>query len=65
MKIAKICKKVGAYIVVNSDAHFSTAVGNVDPALAMLAEIDFPQELIVNADTGRFKDYLRACGISL
>ncbi|HIQ79835.1 MAG TPA: phosphatase [Candidatus Scatavimonas merdigallinarum] len=65
MKIAKACKKAGAYIVVNSDAHFSTAVGNADLALAMLAEIDFPQELVVNADTGRFKDYLRACGISL
>ena len=45
-------------IVVDSDAHFETEVGCFDQALAMLREIDFPQELILNASEQRLNDYL-------
>jgi hypothetical protein len=34
-------------------------VGEVSRAYQMLKEIDFPDELIINADLGRFKKYLR------
>lgn len=57
--IALCCKKHGVPIVVNSDAHFETDVKNHGAALAMLEEIDFPKELIVNASRGRLVDYLR------
>mgnify|MGYP004686567195 CR=1 FL=1 len=56
-KIALLCKKYGINIVVNSDAHFSSQVGVVDNAMAMLKEIDFPKELIINADVKKFSDY--------
>ncbi|MGO5076861.1 phosphatase [Oscillospiraceae bacterium LCP25S3_E10] len=59
VKIAELCKKFGARIIVNSDAHFSTAVGVFDDALAILKEIDFPQELIVNSSVESFKAYLK------
>ncbi len=47
-EIALKAKKIGTGIVVNSDAHFATSIGGVDKALAMLEDIDFPEELIVN-----------------
>lgn len=58
-KIALTCKKYGVPIVVNSDAHFETQVGSVGPALEMLSELDFPEELIVNASAERLNEYLR------
>lgn len=57
-KIAEACKKYGVSIVVNSDAHFQTEVGCFDNALSLLEEIDFPEELIVNASVGRLNEYL-------
>ncbi len=65
LEIAKICKRLSIPIVVNSDAHFSTRVGEVTDAMKMLEEIDFPQELIVNSDVNRFKSYLRERNIPL
>lgn len=58
-KIALACKEYDVPIVVNSDAHFETRVGSVKNALAMLEEIDFPEELILNASKERLLDYLR------
>ncbi len=57
-RIALACKKYGVPIVVDSDAHFETKVGSVGSALQMLAEIDFPEELILNASPERLNDYL-------
>ncbi len=59
MEIAKICKKCGASVIVNSDSHFCTQIGNVNHALDMLKEVDFPEELIVNSSVDRFKNYLK------
>ena len=56
--IALCCKKHGVPIVVDSDAHFETGVGEFRLALEMLAEIDFPEELILNASARRLDDYL-------
>ncbi len=58
-EIALCCKKYGVPIVVSSDAHFETSVKDHDAALEMLAEIDFPEALILNANKGRLLEYLR------
>ena len=63
--IAKICKKHNVPIVVNSDAHFSSLVGNFNSALMLLKEVDFPEELIVNANLIRFKNYLLSYNIEV
>ena len=47
-EIALKAKEIGTGIVVNSDAHFATSIGGFDKAVAMLEDIDFPEELIVN-----------------
>ena len=58
-EIALCCKKHGVPIIVSSDAHFETGVKDHASALKILEEIDFPEELIVNADLNRLVDYLR------
>ncbi len=62
-EIAKICKKTNTRIIVNSDAHFSTSVGDCESALKMLEKIEFPKELIVNSSVERFQAYLKEQGI--
>lgn len=59
-EIAMACKKYGAPIVVNSDAHFMDAIGCVKKAVTMLEEIDFPEELIMNLNAEKFIKYISA-----
>ena len=59
IEIAKMCKKHEVNIVVNSDAHFHTWVGEHTLALKMLEEIDFPERLIINSDYDRFLEIAR------
>jgi len=56
--IAETCKKLGASIVVASDAHICFDVGNFDAAIEMLTEIDFPEELIMNTSAEKFINYI-------
>ncbi|GHS95501.1 phosphatase [Synergistales bacterium] len=58
-KIASLCKKYGVRIAVNSDAHIFSNVGVADAALAMLGEIGFPEDLILNASASRVMDYVK------
>lgn len=57
-KIAEACMRYRVPIIVNSDAHFQTEVGEFRKALALLEEIGFPEELIVNASAERLNAYL-------
>ena len=57
-EIALACKKYKAPIVVNSDAHFMGEIGIVPKAVAMLEEMNFPEELIMNLNAERFIKYL-------
>jgi putative hydrolase len=61
--IALLCKKHRVPVVLNSDAHFYLSVGAVEAPARLLEEIDFPVELIVNADLKRFISYLETHGI--
>ncbi len=59
IKIIEVCKKHSVPIIVNSDSHFSTGVGCFEHSLALLEELDFPEELVVNSSVARFQAYLR------
>lgn len=48
-ELAKVCKKYGCKIAVNSDAHSIYTIGQTGNVPEMLRRIDFPQDLIVNA----------------
>ncbi|MDR0738648.1 MAG: phosphatase [Oscillospiraceae bacterium] len=58
-KIALLCKKYGVKVIVNSDAHFSTLIGNISSAGKLLEEIDFPLELIINNDKLALQEYIK------
>ena len=62
-EIAALCKKYRVPVIVDSDAHFALSIGRFSAAMDMLEEIDFPEELVINADSDRFWDYLAQKGI--
>jgi len=57
-KIAEACKKYGTGIVVTSDAHFFTDIGEYGAALDLLREIDFPEELVMNRSLDVFEKFM-------
>ena len=58
-KIAEICKKCEAQVIINSDCHIASHVGRFDDALKLLEEINFPEYLIINANINSFENYLK------
>ena len=58
-KIIAKCKKYGAFISVDSDAHFSAFVGVYDCARKLLDELDFPQEMIINRNAETVSKWLK------
>lgn len=59
IEIAKLCKKYEVPVVLNSDAHFATAVGQMEELVQMLEELDFPEKLVLNADEERLFGYIK------
>lgn len=64
-RIAALCKQYGVPVVVDSDAHYHAGVGLAPQALAMLRELDFPPELVVNASREALERFLSARGLTL
>lgn len=62
-RIAQLCKQHGVRVAVNSDAHFHTHVGQFENAIALLDEIGFPPELIVNNSRESLKAFFEEKGI--
>lgn len=62
-RIAKLCKQHGVRIAVNSDAHYHTYVGRFSEAVAMLSEIGFPPELVVNNSRESLEAFFEEKGI--
>lgn len=58
-EIAKLCKKYGVLISVNSDSHFAPCIGVFPKSIEMLKEIEFPEELILNADYDRLMAHIQ------
>jgi putative hydrolase len=56
--ILEECRKQGVMISIASDAHYSSRVGEVDYCEAFIEEIDFPRELIANAEMDRFLEIM-------
>lgn len=58
IEIINICKKYKIPVVVNTDAHFCFAVGQVTASEQLLKELDFPNELILNKRFDDLKKYI-------
>lgn len=55
---ATLCKKHDVRICVSSDSHYYRSIGVFDDAIAMLVELDFPPELILNYHYENFFEYI-------
>lgn len=57
-EIIRICKKYEIPVIINTDAHFCTLVGEVNESLALANELDIPERLIINADWDRLYKFI-------
>lgn len=57
-ELLRLCKKYEVPVVFDSDAHYCDLIGVVDTASKIAQEVDFPEELVINADYERLKDYI-------
>ncbi len=58
VKIAKAAKQYGVPLAVSTDAHICYALGHTEEALALLEEVDFPQERILNRTLASLMEFL-------
>ena len=58
IKMLKLCKAHEVVVSLGTDAHFAQAIGDFSAALPVLAEVDFPKELIANLSPDRFRSLL-------
>ncbi len=56
-EMLEYCKKYEAMVVLGTDAHVDTAIGEYQYAMEALKETDFPEELVANTSLEK----LRAC----
>lgn len=57
--ILDLCKNFHYPILLSSDSHGHKNVGNFQYALDLIAQMDFPKELILNSSTDRFLSFLK------
>ena len=55
----KLCMEYQVPIVIGSDAHVDTDVGRHDLAHALVEELHFPEELVVNRSAELLKSMLK------
>ena len=58
-QLAQLCAEAGVPVCVSSDAHICFDVGRFEPAVNMLAEIGFPEELIASRSLAAFETALK------
>lgn len=58
IEILNECKKQAFPIIIGSDAHYHTAIGNFSLAEKLLDEISFPNELIINCNKKEFINFI-------
>lgn len=58
MEILRLCRKYDVPVILGSDAHISFDVANYEYALPLIAESQFPEELIVNDKPKMFLEYI-------
>lgn len=58
LELLRLCKKYEVSTILGSDAHVSFQIADYDRLLPLLAETDFPDDLIMNFWPERFFEYL-------
>lgn len=60
IKLLEYCRRFGTSVIIDSDAHCEVDVGNHSRALALLEEIAFPEELVVNTSIEKAAAFIPA-----
>lgn len=60
LEMLKLCMQYQVPVVMDSDAHFDTHIAEFDAARALLEEVDFPEELVVNRSVDSLRGYVNA-----
>ena len=58
LELLRLCKKYDVPTILGSDAHISFQIADYDRLMPLLAETEFPDELIMNFWPDRFFEYL-------
>ncbi len=57
--ILEFCKIHNTPVILGSDSHISYSIGNFSVCKTLLAEVDFPEELVVNNDINKLQKYIK------
>lgn len=57
-RLLEECYKYKVYIIINSDAHFHTHIGEADEAIELIKNFGYPDELIANTNIDKLKQRL-------
>ena len=63
--VVERCAELGCPVVVNSDTHIAYKIGRFTRALALLDELQFPEELVANRTAASFHEALAAAGLEI
>ncbi|MDY3248998.1 MAG: phosphatase [Candidatus Choladocola sp.] len=58
IRMLELCRRYDVPIILDSDAHCASDVGNHQFTDVLLEEMDFPEELIVNRSVEEYKKYI-------
>lgn len=58
-KMLSICKFLNTPVILGSDAHFHTKVGEFSMAMKIMEEINFPTELVMNYTPEKFLEHIK------
>lgn len=61
-EMLRLCQRYGVSVILGSDAHVMTQIGCHERSRALLEELDFPEELVVNGSVEKFKKYINYGG---
>ncbi len=58
-KLLSLCKKYSVPVIMDSDAHFATDVGNLTNCEKIIKDNKFPKELVMNYDYDKFGKFIK------
>lgn len=59
VKMLGYCKAYSMPVVVGTDAHFYTEIGEFKEAIELFKEVDFPEELVLNTDPEKLVTFIK------
>lgn len=62
LKIAKLCKKYETRVILGTDSHFCTQIGDFSKVASIVSEAGLSEELIMNTSKEKLLDFLKDKG---